>query len=209
MTMKTALGLALSGLLLSACATTTTPPSADWMGAEAEKGYDKALDAKRMAELMNNDDYFQVEKDGRIYAFSDLAAYKLWLKTGEVPLVVTQIGGGPNGETLKLQLTKADAKAMETRPGYKGAAQRMFEGDLKGIDIGFYAEVVTDTRYYVFSDWKDLASFRTSRDAPCGITSVGGGPDGKTVQYVQSCKAAQAGKPDQAIAKFKANYNIN
>jgi hypothetical protein len=203
--MKTpALAAVLCGLALSGCAATP----ADWQGADAEKSYDKQLDSKRMAELFNNDDYWQVEKDGRIYAFSELKAYQTWLKTGEVALVVTKIGAGPNGETLKLQLTKADAKAMETKVGYKGAAQRMFEGDLKGVDYGFYGEIVTDTRLMVFSDWKDLESFRTTHEAPCGVTNVGGGPEGRTVVFVQSCKAAQAGTPDVAIAKFKATYGL-
>src|SRR5688572_1585420 len=96
---KSTIGLTVAGLLLSGCAATP----ADWRGAAAEKTYDKLLEAKRVAELYNNDDYWQVEKDGRIYAFSDQKAYQSWLKTGEIPLLVTQIGAGPNGETLKLQ----------------------------------------------------------------------------------------------------------
>lgn len=199
-----ALAAALCATVLSGCAATP----ADWMGAAAEKAYDKQLDSKRVAELFNNDDYWQVEKDGRVYAFSELKAYQTWLKTGEIPLVVTKIGAGPNGETLKMQLSKADAKAMETKVGYKGAAQRMFEGDLKGVEYGFYGEIVTDTRFSVFSDWNDLDSFRKTHDAPCGVTNVGGGPEGKTVVFVQNCKAAQAGKPEVAMARFKATYGL-
>lgn len=202
--MKPTIALILAGLTLCGCAATP----ADWQGANAEKTYDKQLEAKRVAELFNNDDYWQVESDNRIYAFSDQKAYQTWLKTGEIPLVVTKIGAGPNGETLKLQLSKADAKAMETKVGYKGAAQRMFEGDLKGVDIGFYGEIVTSTKMLVFSDWKDLDAYRKTPEAPCGVTNVGGGPDGKTVVFVQSCKAAQAGKPEVAMAKFKATYGL-
>ena len=194
----------LCGLVLSGCASTP----ADWQGADAEKAYDKKLESKRVAELFNNDDYWQVEKEGRIYAFSDQKAYQSWLKTGEIPLLVTKIGAGPKGETLKLQLSKADAKAMESKVGYKGAAQRMFEGELMGVDIGFYGEIVTETRFMVFSEWKDLASYRSSGDAPCGVTNIGAGPEGKTVTFVQNCKAAAAGKPEAAMAKFKATYGL-
>ncbi|HKY93326.1 MAG TPA: hypothetical protein VJM11_19900 [Nevskiaceae bacterium] len=201
---KPTFALAVLGLALSGCATSP----ADWQGADAEKTYDKMLEAKRVAELYNNDDYWQVEKEGRIYAFSEQKAYQSWLKTGEIPLLVTKIGGGPNGETLKLQLSKADAKAMESKVGYKGAAQRMFEGDLKGVDVGFYGEIVTETRMLVFSDWKDLDSYRKTKDAPCGVTNVGGGPEGRTVVFVQSCKAAAAGKPDVAMTKFKSTYGL-
>jgi hypothetical protein len=201
---KPTIATVLAGLVLSGCAATP----ADWQGADNEKAYDKLLEAKRVAELFNNDDYWQVEKDNRIYAFSEQKAYQTWLKTGEIALVVTQIGSGPNGETLKLQLSKADAKAMETKVGYKGAAQRMFEGDLKGVDVGFYGEIVTDTRVLVFSDWKDLDGYRKTKESPCGVTNVGSGPEGRTVVFVQSCKAAQAGKPDLAMAKFKSTYGL-
>lgn len=202
--MKPLIATFVAALAVSGCAST---PS-DWQGATAEKEYDKVLDSKRVAELMNNDDYWQVEKDNRIYAFSDQKAYQTWLKTGEIPLVVTKIGGGPNGQTLKLQLTKADAKAMETKVGYKGAAQRIFEGDLKGVDYGFYGEMITDTKVLVFSDWKDFDGYRQTKEAPCGVTNVGSGPEGKTVVFVQSCKAAQAGKPELAMTKFKATYGL-
>lgn len=195
--------LALCLPLLSACAT------GGWMGAEAEKAYDKQLDARRMAELFNNDDYYEIHKEGRIYAFSDFKDYQSWLKTGEVPLVVTKIGTGPKGETVKLQLNKNEAKSMEKTVGYKGAAQKMFEGELKGIDKGFYGEVITENRYFVFSEWNDLAAFRTSGEVPCGITNIGAGPESKTVVYVQNCKAAAKAKPEDTIARFKKNYGLN
>ena len=34
-----------------------------------------------------------------------------------------------------MRLNKTEAKAMEKTVGYKGAAQRMYEGDLKGSEI--------------------------------------------------------------------------
>lgn len=190
--------------LLNGC---TTPGG--WMGAEAEKTYDKLLEARRSAELYNNDDYYEIHQDGRIYAFSDFKDYQSWLKTGEVPLVVTKIGAGPGGETVKLQLNKTEAKSMEKTVGYKGAAQKMFEGELKGIEKGFYGEIAKDNRYFVFSEWSDLAAFRSAGEVPCGITEIGAGPASKTVVYVQNCKAAAKAKPSDAIARFKQNYGLN
>lgn len=216
-----AIGIALAAILVSACAAPGPAPDAaanrapasvsradDWMGADFEHRNDPAFVAMREARLHNNDDYFQVETGGRIYVFSDLGSYHQWLWTGEIPLVVTRIGDGPKGETLKLQLSKADAKAMEKRPGYKGAAQRMYEGELEGIRVGFYGEVVTDAAYYVFSDWHDLQSFRATRAAPCGVTAAGAAPGGKTAVFVQSCEAARSGRPSAAIARFKTDYGI-
>lgn len=198
-----AVGL-LFTLVLSACAA-----PGGWMGAEAEKAYDKELAAKRLAEVYNNDDYYEIHKDGRIYAFSDLKDYKIWLQTNEVPLVVTKIGSGPNGETVKLQLNKAEAKAMEKTVGYKGAAQKMYEGELVGIETGFYAEIIRPERIWVFENGKDLHEFQKSGEVPCGVTSVGAGPEGKTVVFAQNCKAAAKAKPESAMMRFKKNYGLN
>lgn len=202
---KAVTGVALLAILfLSGCAN-----QSGWMGADAEKAYDKKLDAKRTALALNNDEYYEIHKDGRIYVLSDQNDYGNWLKTQEIPLAVTKIGAGPAGETIKLALTKAEAKSMEKIVGYKGAAQKMYEGELKGVDLIFYGEIVQNERYYVFSDWKDVDAFRGAGEVACGITNVGGGPDGRTVVFVQSCKAAAKGKPEEAIARFKTFYALN
>ena len=204
MKLKTLAALAAIGVCLTGCAA-----SGSWMGAEAEKSYEKDLAAKRSAEAFNNDDYYEIHKDGRIFAFSDLKDYAIWQQTGEVPLVVTKIGAGPNGETVKLQLNKTEAKAMEKTVGYKGATQKMYEGELVGIESGFYAEVIRPEKIWVFENGKDLREFQKSGEVPCGITQIGAGPDGKTVVFAQNCKAAAKAKPEAAIARFKKNNNLN
>lgn len=180
-----------------------------WKGAVAEKDYDQQLELRRTVELYNNDDYYEVHKDGRIYAFSDFEPYQSWMKTGEVPLVVTHVGTGPGGETLKLQLNRMEAKSMERVVGYRGAAQRMFENELTGTDRGFYAEVLRPERVWVFESGKDLHEFKKSGEAPCGITAIGAGPDQRTVVFVQNCKTAAKSKPDAAMARFRKNYGLN
>lgn len=195
--------IAALSILMSGCGI-----KGGWMGADAEKAYEKERAAKELAKAQNNDDYYEIAKDGRIYAFSDYNDYQIWLKTDEVPLVVTKIGAGPNGETVKLQLNKTEAKAMEKTVGYKGAAQKMYEGELIGIESGFYAEIIRPERIWVFENGKDMHEFKKSGEVPCGITSVGGAPDGRTVVYAQNCKAAAKGKPELAMARFKKNYGM-
>lgn len=174
---------------LSGCAT-----KGNWMGAEAEKAYDKDLEAKRLAEVNNNDDYYEIYKDGRIYVLSDVKDYKSWLKTHEIPLVVTRIAAGPNGETVKMALIKSEAKAMEKVVGYKGGAQRMFEGELKGLDKGFFGFVMTGKTYYVFDNWAKLAQFKRDRQAT-GYSEAG--PEGIKVVYVGA-----ENKPEEMAARF-------
>lgn len=199
--------LALFGAVILSAAGCSTPGG--WQGAVAEKEYDKRLEMKRTVELHNNDDYYEVYKDGRIYAFSDFEPYQSWLKTGEVPLVVTQIGTGPGGETVKLQLNRSEAKAMEKAVGYRGAAQRMFENELIGVESGFYAEVLRPERIWVFENGKDLHEFKRSGDVPCGVTAIGAGPEGRTVVFAQNCKAAGKSRPEASMARFKKNYGLN
>ncbi len=100
--------IAVLALCLSACST-----SGGWMGAAAEKDYDKELEIKRLAESLNNEDYFEFEKDGRIYVLSDAKDYNTYLKTEEVVLSTKKIGGGPGGKTIIYGLTKNEAKLLE------------------------------------------------------------------------------------------------
>jgi hypothetical protein len=184
---------AAAAILLAGCATQST-----WMGAEAEKQYDKELDAKRLAENFNNDDYYEIHKDGRIYVLADADGYKLFSSIGEIPLVSTQIGAGPKGETLKFALTKKEAKVMETKVGYHGGAQNLYENKVEGLAKGFFGFVLVDDKYFVFDNWKQLDAFRKTGTVPADAQTVtGAAPDGKTV-------TVYAAKADEAMAKFKA-----
>lgn len=176
-------------LCLSACAT-----PGGWMGAEAEKSYDRDLEIKRLAEALNNEDYFEFEKDGRIYVLSDAKDYNTYLKTEEVVLSTKKIGGGPGGKTIVYGLTKNEAKMLEKDPKSQGAAQKMFEGKLRGMDKDFFGVVVSNERYFVFSSWKDVEAFKSS-GAATGFRDAG--PAGHDVIYVGATS-----KPEQLSARF-------
>jgi hypothetical protein len=152
-----------------------------WMGAEAEKKYDSELAAQRLASVRNSDDYYEYHVENEIIVLADKKDVQTWLKANEIPLRVTKIGGGPNGERLVFGLVKNEAKAMEKKVGYKGGAQQMYEGTLEGNDKGFYAEVMKGGRYVVFGSWKDLQAFRQSGDA--NPVSTDTAADGKAVTF--------------------------
>ena len=80
-------GLALAPLFLSACASTT------WQGAEQEAIYDKALETARATQVLNNDDYYEIHRDNRIYGISDVKDLKTFTDSGELPFRVTRIAG--------------------------------------------------------------------------------------------------------------------
>jgi len=163
-------------LLVSACGT-----KGGWMGADAEKAYDKELEAARLAAVRNSDDYYEYQLDNEIIVLADKKDVKVYLTVGEIPLRVTRIGGGPKGERLVFGLVKNEAKAMEKKVGYKGGAQQMYEGTLDGNEKGFYGEVMKGGSYYVFGSWADLKSFRQSGNA--ASVATGTTSDGKPVVY--------------------------
>jgi hypothetical protein len=152
-----------------------------WMGAEAEKKYDAELAAQRLASVRNSDDYYEYHLDNEILVLADKKDVQVYLRANEIPLRVTKIGGGPNGERLVFALMKNEAKAMEKKVGYKGGAQQMYEGTLEGNDKGFYGEVMKGGRYVVFGSWQDLQAFRQSGNA--NPVSTDTTADGKPVTF--------------------------
>lgn len=183
-------------ITLSGCAAKGT-----WMGAEAEKTYDKALDAQRMTAELNNDDYYEVHKDGRIYVLADAGGYKTWLKAGEIPLGVTQIGGGKKGETLRFELNKKEAKAMESKVGFKGGAQSLYEGLTEGAVKGFFGFVRDKSGFHVFDNWNELKAYRQNGRMPVGGDVVKKGQDGATVYY--------ANKSGELKQRFATLYDLD
>lgn len=164
-----------------------------WMGAEKEKAYDKELQEKRLASVHNNDDYYEYHLGHEIIVLADRKDVQVFLTANEIPLRVTKIGGGPNGERLVFGLVKNEAKAMEKKVGYKGGAQQMYEGLLEGNDKTFYGQVMKNGRYVVFGSWKDLQAYRQSGTA--SAVSSGTASDGKPVTFATD-------SPD-AVKRFK------
>ncbi|MEK6806116.1 MAG: hypothetical protein AABY95_05655 [Pseudomonadota bacterium] len=158
-----------------------------WMGADAEKKYDKELEAQRLASINNNDDYYEFHKGGVIYVISDKKDLKNFLAFDEIPKTVTKIGGGPKGERVVFSVTSSEAKAMEKKVGMQGGAQRMFEGTLAGLDKGFFGFVVKGGKYHVFDNWTQLAAYKRSGKMPSGSKTVAkAGPKGAAVVFANS-----------------------
>ena len=153
----------------------------------------------------NNDDYYEVHhEDGRLYVFDDFATYQDFLAHGETTFRLTRVGAGPDGKTLVFGLLKADSK--NTKGGVGIGSVDMYEGRLQGADK-FYAEVIAEGRYYVFTDWKELQVYRQTGEATFRFTEIGAGPNGMTVVYVVT-KAESKKRPDATIAKFKSLHKL-
>lgn len=146
---------------------------------------------------LNNDDFYEVHHEGRIYVFDDSDTYLSFLEVGETAYRKVRIGEGPMGETVVFGLARAD---KNKRSGIAGID--MWDGSLQTSVENFYAELLTDDRFYVFSAWKDLQEFKEVGEAIYRYTDIGAGPDGKTVVYVLN-KDNKKQKPEQMISRFQ------
>lgn len=64
------------------------------------------------AEGISDGFYGEIIKEGRIYVFGDWTDMKNFMSTGEAPLRYTQIGAGPNGETVVYVLNEDNKKEI-------------------------------------------------------------------------------------------------
>lgn len=164
------------------------------------KSDDAAIKAETQ-QAANNDDYYEVEHEGRLYVFDDAETYKSFLATGETAYRKVRIGAGPNGETVVFGLTDADKKKQDGI-----AAIDMYDGRLAGGEP-FYGEVHHEGRLYVFNRWQDLLDFKQVGEAPYRYTMIGVGPAGETVVIVLN-KENKSEHPTKLIAAFMAIHGI-
>lgn len=169
----------------------------DARNAAAEKQA-KAQQAKEAEAAAKYSDYYEVHDHGRIHVFDDFKTYQSYLQVGETAYRRSRIGAGPGGKTVVFGLTKQDKKK---RSGV--ASEAMFDGKAKGVDNGFYAEVLYENRFYVFDRWDDLVSFKQVWEAPYRLTAIGEGSGGRTVVYVLN-SGNKKKRPTALIAKYKA-----
>ena len=157
-------------------------------------GTSKSADSTSTIEI------YEVHHDGRLNVFYDRKLYKEFLDLGETSYRLTQIGAGPNGETVVFGLTKKDKK----KPG-SVVALNIYNNKMESPD-NIYAEMRLHGRIYVFNKLEDMKPVRQFGHPTIFYTEIGSGPKGETVVYVLN-KANKKKRPDVLIKKFK-NMNI-
>ncbi len=149
--------------------------------------------------VVNNDDLYEVEHEGRYYVFDDLWVYRDFLELGETPYRNTRIGAGPNGQTLVFGL-RAQDKQKKEGIGSIG----LYQGQLPP-DTYFYGEIVREGRIYVFDDMEQMKLARETGEPPFRYTMIGAGPKGETVVYALT-PDNKKNKPTTLIKRFNAKH---
>ena len=107
----------------------------------------------------------------------------------------TQIGNGPNGETLVFALTSKDKKKIKGIPSVM-----VYEGYVPLFET-FYGEVVKEGRIYVFNDHRLMKVFRETGEAAYRFTQIGAGVNGETIVYVLASSKKKK-QPLDMIAQY-------
>lgn len=139
---------------------------------------------------------YEVHDDGRIYVFYDKKTFEEFMQVGETAYRLTQIGTGPNGETMVFGLTKKDKKK-----GINTPAVKLYGNKVKPAK-DFYAQTIRHGRIYVFNAFADMQTVRQFGHPNFFYTEIGSGPKGETVVYVLNKKTKKK-KPTALIAEFK------
>ncbi len=145
----------------------------------------------------NNDDWYLVRTEERVYLFDDAQVFRDFLLTGKAPVVRNleeQVSGLPASLALRAD---EQNKPLASIPAYG------FLRVAQPPAASFYGEMRMDGRIFAFSRYGDMVETLKLGEPLLRYTDIGGGPHGETVVYALK---KDEGRPDKAIAAFHKRY---
>lgn len=181
------LSLSLLVAGLSACANTAAPVAT-------------AKPAAAPASALNNEDWYQVRTEERIYVFDDYQVFRDFVATGKAPVTRdTDLKDAKSGLPFTVALSAADqGKDLKQTAAYQFLTVSLPPA------YPFYGEIRQDGRIYVFKSYGDMIDMNKYGEPTFSYNDIGGGPQGERVVYVL---AKEESKPEKQIALFKSKYN--
>ncbi len=125
------------------------------------------------AESQKESQYYEVEKDGRLYVFTSSARKLDFEKSGELGKGIIKIDHGPRGETVGF-----DSEGAVVEYEF-----RLVREILRKCKIKAYREVSINGRRYVFVSPTRKMDFEKSGEPGKAIIKIGHGPHGETVVF--------------------------
>ncbi|WP_319557775.1 hypothetical protein [Thiomicrorhabdus sp.] len=130
--------------------------------------------------------YGEIMKHGRIYVFDSKKDMDFVREVGEPSYMYTEIGSGPNGETVVYVLNKNNKKKKPValiesfEKLHPKKVQPVAEVVEKGTDL---FEVHHEGRIYFFYDFPTYQSFLDVGETAFRLTRIAAGPKGETVVF--------------------------
>jgi len=123
------------------------------------------------------DNYFVFGHNGRIYVVGSEASRAKFIAHGHIPYARTQIGAGPNGETLVFEIDKKHPEQTDRLE--QAFAARPFP---LRQDQDYYV-YKHNGRIYILGSEAGRAKFVAHGHIPYARTLIGAGPNGETVIF--------------------------
>ena len=160
-----------------------------------------AKPAASKAPSPNNEDWYQVRTEEKLYLFDDYSVYRGFLDTGKAP-VLKELGEKDKwGQSVVLALG-ADEQDL---PLEKISAYQFYRVALPSA-WPFYGEIRQDEVIYVFRRAGDMNDMNSIGEPTFRYTDIGGGPNGERVIYVL---AKEEKLPEDTVRHFKSNYGLH
>lgn len=175
--------IALLAACVSACSSYSTAPAA----AKAEASLD-------------NEDWYVVRTEEKLFLFDDYQVYRDFLHSGKAPYLKDLGEQDKYGQAIVLGLKAEDqGKPLEGIAAYRFLRQSQAPAEK------FYGEIRQDGIIFVAQRYGDMVDMNNLGEPIFRHTEVASGPDGERVVYLLQ---KEEKKPVALIKQFQSKYGI-
>lgn len=176
------LSIALLAACVSACSSYSTTPATK---AEAS---------------LNNEDWYQVRTEEKLFLFDDYKVYRDFLVSGNAPVIKDLGEKDKYGQDIVLALRAEDSnKKLEEVSAYRFLRQNMPPASK------FYGEIRQEGVIFVGQRYGDMVDLNKIGEPIFRHTEIASGPQGERVIYLMQ---KEEKKPESLIKQFQQNYGI-
>lgn len=177
----------LSIALLAACIT-------------ACSSYSPTPSAAKPSASQNNEDWYQVRTEEKLFLFDEYKVYRDFLVSGDAPYLKDLGEKDKWGQSIVLALRAEDAgKPLDEIAAYRFLRQSQPPAEK------FYGEVRQDGIIFVGQRYGEMVELNNVGEPIFRHTEIASGPKGERVVYLMQ---KEEKKPEALIKQFQKNYGI-
>lgn len=153
------------------------------------------------AASLNNEDWYQVRTEEKLYLFDDAKVYRDFLVSGKAPYLKDLQQQDKFGQTIVLALRAEDqGKALNQIAAYQFLNRSLPPAS------SFYGEIRQEGIIYVGQRYGDMVDVNNLGEPIFRHTEVASGPNGERVVYLLQ---KEEKKPEKLIKQFQLNNGIS